>query len=87
MDKKEALENIGEDGYGFESLPDEFKKDKDVVLAARNCREIVPTCHICMGGHHPIAFPFEAAQLPEFDSIVVGEGEVAFTELVKSPIC
>tara|TARA_Y100000590_G_scaffold15223_1_gene18308 strand:+ start:692 stop:1879 length:1188 start_codon:yes stop_codon:yes gene_type:complete len=34
MDKKEALENIGEDGYGFESLPDEFKKDKDVVLAA-----------------------------------------------------
>ena len=28
MDKKEALENIGEDGYGFESLPDEFNKIK-----------------------------------------------------------
>ena len=33
---------------------------------------------------HPIAFPFEAAQLPEFDSIVVGEGEIAFTELVNA---
>jgi len=34
MDKKEALENIGEDGYGFESLPDEFKKDKEIALEA-----------------------------------------------------
>ena len=51
----------------------------DVVIVAKNCREIVPTSHICMGGHHPIAFPFEAAQLPEFDSIVVGEGEISFS--------
>ena len=34
MDKKEALENIGEDGYGFETLPDEFKKDKEITLEA-----------------------------------------------------
>ncbi|MBF0623342.1 MAG: radical SAM protein [Magnetococcales bacterium] len=56
----------------------------DVIKAARTVREIVPTAHICMGGHHPIAFPYEAAQLPEFDSIVVGEGEVAFTALVEA---
>ena len=55
----------------------------DVVIAAQNIRKIVPNAHICLGGHHPIAFPFEAASLPEFDSIVVGEGEIAFTELVK----
>jgi radical SAM superfamily enzyme YgiQ (UPF0313 family) len=55
----------------------------DVVIAAQNIRKIVPDAHICLGGHHPIAFPFEAASLPEFDSIVVGEGEIAFTELVK----
>ena len=55
----------------------------DVCMAAQNIREIVPDAHICLGGHHPIAFPFEAASLPEFDSIVVGEGEVVFTELVK----
>ena len=43
----------------------------DVIIAARNIRKIVPDAHLCLGGHHPIAFPFEAASLPEFDSIVV----------------
>jgi len=56
----------------------------DVCLAARTVRKIVPRAHICLGGHHPIAWPFEAAQLPEFDSVVVGEGEIAFTELVSA---
>ena len=56
----------------------------DVVIAAQNIRKIVPNAHICLGGHHPIAFPFEAASLPEFDSIIVGEGEIVFTELVKA---
>lgn len=55
----------------------------DVCTVARTVREIVPHAHICLGGHHPIAYPFEAAQLPEFDSIVVGEGEEAFTDLVN----
>ena len=52
----------------------------DVVIAAQNIRKIIPNAHICLGGHHPIAFPFEAASLPEFDSIIVGEGEIVFTE-------
>ncbi len=56
----------------------------DVVIAAQNIRKIVPNAHLCLGGHHPIAFPFESASLPEFDSIVVGEGEIVFTELVKA---
>ena len=47
----------------------------DCVLAAQNIRKILPNVHICLGGHHPIAFPFEAASLPQFDSVVVGEGE------------
>ncbi|MBI5814384.1 MAG: B12-binding domain-containing radical SAM protein [Nitrospinae bacterium] len=56
----------------------------DVVMAARTVRKHAPNAHICLGGHHPIAFPFEAAQLAEFDSIVVGEGETAFTALVDA---
>lgn len=56
----------------------------DVCCAARTVRRIVPHAHICLGGHHPIAFPFQAAEIKEFDSIVVGEGEVAFTDLVKA---
>ncbi len=54
----------------------------DVVLAAKTAREISPHAHICLGGHHPIAYPHEAAELPYFDSIVVGEGEMAFTQLI-----
>lgn len=54
----------------------------DVCLCARTIRALLPGVHICMGGHHPIAFPLEAAGLPEFDSIIVGEGEEAFPALV-----
>jgi len=56
----------------------------DVCLSAKTIRKVVPNAHICMGGHHPIAFPFLAAQLTEFDSIVVGEGEIAFADLVTA---
>lgn len=56
----------------------------DVCLAARTVRSLCPEAHLCLGGHHPIAFPFEAAALPEFDSIVVGEGEEAFPALVSA---
>ncbi|MEO5330261.1 MAG: B12-binding domain-containing radical SAM protein [Magnetococcus sp. THC-1_WYH] len=56
----------------------------DVVMVAHTVRRLVPHAHLCLGGHHPIAFPLEAAQLAEFDSIVVGEGEIAFTQLVET---
>jgi len=56
----------------------------DVCKVARTVRAIRPDAHICMGGHHPIAFPVEAAQLEEFDSVLVGEGEIAFTQLVNA---
>ena len=41
----------------------------DVVMAARNIKKIVPKAHFCLGGHHPIAYPFEAASLPEFEDL------------------
>lgn len=56
----------------------------DVCHAARTIRTACPGVHLCLGGHHPIAFPLEAAELPEFDSIVVGEGEEAFPSLVNA---
>lgn len=56
----------------------------DVCLAARTIRDVYPGVHLCLGGHHPMAFPFEAAGLPEFDSIVVGEGERVFPNLVNA---
>ena len=78
---KSVIENIQPDVIGITSFTTSLM---DIVLAARTVREVMPGSHICMGGHHPISFPFEAAQLPEFDSIVVGEGEYAFTDLVNA---
>ena len=34
MDKKEALEIVKDDGFALETLSEEFKKDRDVVLEA-----------------------------------------------------
>jgi len=78
----------------LEKIIDEFQPDivgvtsftismVDACLVARAARKILPKVHICLGGHHPIAFPREAAKIPDFDSIVVGEGEECFTELVN----
>lgn len=53
----------------------------DCCMAARAVRAASPEAHNCLGGHHPIGFPFEAAALEDFDSIVVGEGELAFAAL------
>ena len=55
----------------------------DVCKTARLVRKLFPDAHICLGGHHPIAYPELAAELSEFDSIVVGEGEIIFTDLVN----
>jgi anaerobic magnesium-protoporphyrin IX monomethyl ester cyclase len=54
----------------------------DVVMTAETVRKVMPDSHICLGGHHATAFPYEASQLKQFDSIVVGEGEYAFAELI-----
>lgn len=54
----------------------------DIVKVAEAIKKVKPDCHVCLGGHHPIAFPVQAAQLENFDSVVVGEGEKVFAELI-----
>jgi len=56
----------------------------DVCLAARTIRSVCHPVHICLGGHHPIAFPSEAVRLTEFDSIIVGEGEESFPAVARA---
>jgi len=55
----------------------------DVVRVSEIVRNVSPRAHITMGGHHPIAFPFEAVELQGFDTIVVGEGEEAYPKLIE----
>lgn len=77
---KKVIEDIQPDVVGVTSFTVSLI---DVLLVARTVRAAMPQAHICMGGHHPIAFPLQAAQHKEFDSIVVGEGEYAFSDLVE----
>lgn len=55
----------------------------DIIKTCTLIKSLLPHSHICLGGHHTIAFPKEAAMIPYIDSIIVGEGEIAFTELVQ----
>ncbi|MCL2389087.1 MAG: B12-binding domain-containing radical SAM protein [Elusimicrobia bacterium] len=56
----------------------------DVVKTLQTARAVMPKAHLVLGGHHVMAFPFEAINIATVDSIIVGEGEVAFLELVKA---
>ncbi len=54
----------------------------DVLAAVRAVRRGHPATHLCLGGPHVWHYPEETAAFPEVDSLVVGEGEEVFPELI-----
>ena len=54
----------------------------DCCVIAQMAKMINPDVHVCFGGPHITDFPVETAHLPVVDSIVLGEGEEAFVELL-----
>lgn len=56
----------------------------DVILTAKIVKGINKNIHVCLGGPHTSIYPNETLRIPEVDSIVVGDGEIAFAELVES---
>jgi len=56
----------------------------DCLDIARQIKAALPSTKICFGGFHPTIYPQETLKFPEVDYIVFGEGEITFTELVKS---
>jgi anaerobic magnesium-protoporphyrin IX monomethyl ester cyclase len=54
----------------------------DCCLIARLVKKINPNAHICFGGPHISDFPVETANLPDVDSIVLGEGENTIVDLM-----
>ncbi|MFL5784690.1 MAG: B12-binding domain-containing radical SAM protein [Bacteriovoracaceae bacterium] len=79
-DIEELIRKINPDVVGITSFTIALV---DIVKVAEVIKKVKPDCHICLGGHHPIAFPVQAAQLVHFDSVVVGEGEKVFAELIS----
>lgn len=56
----------------------------DCVLIARKVKQFFPKCHICLGGPQVNDFPEETIKLKEIDSIIIGEGEYSFSDLVDA---
>lgn len=56
----------------------------DALKVARLAKKTNPAVHVSIGGTHPTIYPEEIASQPEVDSIVSGEGEVSFCELLEA---
>ncbi|MEW6753623.1 MAG: radical SAM protein [Candidatus Latescibacterota bacterium] len=54
----------------------------DCCLIAELARLVNPRVHVCFGGPHITDFAAETASLPMVDSVVLGEGEETFVELL-----
>lgn len=56
----------------------------DVVKTVAAVKRANKKIHLCLGGSHIISFPEESINLTGVDSVILGDGEVAFKELVGS---
>lgn len=77
---KKRLENIRPDVVGIYSS---ISLLYDAVQVARLAKEVDPKRHVCFGGPHLDAYPVETLGMPYIDSVVMGEGEKSFAELVE----
>ena len=55
----------------------------DAMETARAVKRVSEGIHVCLGGPHVNIYPEETLEIPEVDSLVMGEGEVVFSELVR----
>jgi|TARA_B100001971_G_C18262386_1_gene588186 radical SAM superfamily enzyme YgiQ (UPF0313 family) len=55
----------------------------DVIKTARVVKKVNKNIHVCLGGPHINLYPDETIAIPEIDSLVLGEGEHAFADLLK----
>ena len=76
---KEIIVREAPDIVGFSVLTFNLLNCMEV---SRLIREHSPATKICYGGWHPTLYPRETLELGCVDFIVMGEGEITFTELV-----
>jgi len=56
----------------------------DALFVAKMVKDVNRNICVCLGGPHVSIYPQETVQFPYVDFVVVGEGEYAFLELLKS---
>ena len=56
----------------------------DVIITAKIIKRVNKEIKIVLGGPHVNIYPDETISIPEVDYIVLGEGEIPFTELIQN---
>jgi anaerobic magnesium-protoporphyrin IX monomethyl ester cyclase len=80
-DIKKAIEDKDPDVVGIQAMTFTLL---DAIETARCVKKIKPQAHVCLGGPHVNIYPQESISFPEVDSLVLGEGEYIFTDLVRA---
>ena len=57
--------------------------DKEMRTLASLVKTIYPDVPVVVGGAHPSSMPEDVIQDPNIDFLVIGEGEMAFLDLIK----
>ena len=74
-----SIRNAPADVYGISISQADCKPGAELI---RRIKATLPQSKIIVGGVHPSVFPFAYTNLP-VDTVVVGEGEVVFVDLLK----
>jgi anaerobic magnesium-protoporphyrin IX monomethyl ester cyclase len=77
---EELITKESPDMVGFSVLTFNLLNCMDVSRIVRKCN---PQTKICFGGWHPTLYPQETLAFDFVDFIVIGEGELTFTDLIK----
>jgi anaerobic magnesium-protoporphyrin IX monomethyl ester cyclase len=78
---KEVIGRLRADLYGLSCFT---ANRRGVALVASCIREHHPQAHVVVGGAHATALPIELLEhYPAIDTVVLGEGEATFLELVE----
>ena len=56
----------------------------DVIMTAKVVKSIDENIKVVLGGPHVNIYPDETINIPEVDYLVLGEGEITFTELIQN---
>jgi len=56
----------------------------DAILVAKIIKKVDEDIKVVLGGPHVNIYPYESINMPEIDYVVLGEGEITFTELIQN---
>lgn len=56
----------------------------DAISTAKIVKRVDEDVSVILGGPHVNIYPYESINIPEVDYVVLGEGEITFTELIQN---